>query len=167
MAKTKFSILNFLCKLKKRNGETLIPCKKCAHLKDMLHKELLQILVGVVDAQLLEAVVLEVLEAEDVEDADGLAVGAALPRLVDGVVDLVDDPDEEAAVDALDEGVAHIHRLVLGERGRHRLAGREEGAGGERDDQVLGRELQQLGHLVHHTLRRDLRRVQVVDRGGL
>ena len=63
MAKTKFSILNFLCQLKKRNGETLIPCKKCAHLKDMLHKELLQILVGVVDAQLLEPVHREILSA--------------------------------------------------------------------------------------------------------
>lgn len=35
-------------------------------LEYMLHEELLEILVGVVDAELLEAIVIEVLEAEDV-----------------------------------------------------------------------------------------------------
>ena len=38
--------------------------------EDVMNEELLQVLVGVVDAQLLETVALEVLEAEDVQDAE-------------------------------------------------------------------------------------------------
>jgi hypothetical protein len=38
--------------------------------EDVVVEELVQLLVGVVDAQLLERVLLEVLEPEDVEDAD-------------------------------------------------------------------------------------------------
>ena len=76
-------------------------------LEDVLHEELLQVLVGKVDAELLERVGIEVLEAEYVENADGavapLAVGVGrvdqvLPE--DGSVDLAHDVDEEAAVDA-------------------------------------------------------------------
>ena len=52
----------------------------------------------------------EVLEAEDVEDAD--AGPEVVLGSVDGRVDLADDPDEEPAVDALAEGVPHVHRLV-------------------------------------------------------
>ena len=44
-------------------------------LEDVLHEELLEVLVGEVDAELLEGVGGEVLEAEDVQDADGLAAG--------------------------------------------------------------------------------------------
>ena len=39
-------------------------------LEDVLHEELLQVLVGEVDAELLERVRLEVLEAENVQDPD-------------------------------------------------------------------------------------------------
>lgn len=40
----------------------------------MLNEELLEVLVCVVNAELLEAVRLEVLEAEDVEDSDGITL---------------------------------------------------------------------------------------------
>ena len=62
-------------------------------------EELLQLLVGVVDAELLEAVDVEDLEAGDVEDADeggALALGA-----VEGAVDADDDPLEEPLVHRL------------------------------------------------------------------
>jgi len=52
----------------------------------------------------------EVLEAEDIEDADGLAdVSRVSVDSVDGGVDLVDEPDEHSSVDAFDQRVAHVH----------------------------------------------------------
>ena len=38
--------------------------------EDVMNEELLEILIGVIDAQLFETVALEVLEAEDVQDAE-------------------------------------------------------------------------------------------------
>ena len=65
--------------------------------EDRLIKLLLKHLVHVVDAQLLEGVGGEVLEAEDVEDTDDRgALGAARD-----VVDAVDDVVEERGVDHL------------------------------------------------------------------
>ena len=40
------------------------------HLEDVLHKELLQVFVGEVDAKLLETVGVEILEAENIEHTD-------------------------------------------------------------------------------------------------
>ena len=88
----------------------------------MLHKKLLQILVGKVDAKLLEAVRLEVLEPEDVQHANGALVGVPDVGLVDGVVDLLDDVDEEPAVDALGEGVPNVLGLVRVQCGHHGLS---------------------------------------------
>ena len=83
------------------------------YLKNVLNKELLQILVGKIDAELLETVGLKVLESKDVENPDGAHVAAAPHvRLVDGGVDLLHDVDEETAVDALGEGVPDVLRLV-------------------------------------------------------
>ena len=62
-------------------------------------EELLQLLVGVVDAELFEAVDVEDLEAGNVEDADeggALAFGA-----VERAVDADDDPLEEPLVHRL------------------------------------------------------------------
>ena len=88
------------------------------HLEDVLHEELLQVLVGVVDAELLEAVRVEVLEAEDVEDPDGALVTELELLLEDGGVDLLHDQDEQAAVDPFSEGVTNILGLI-GVQGRH------------------------------------------------
>ena len=87
------------------------------HLEYVLHEELLKILVGVVDAKLLERVGAKVLEAEDVEHADGGLVPTGDVRLGDGRVDLPDDVDEEAPVDPLREGISHVLRLVVVQRG--------------------------------------------------
>ena len=62
-------------------------------------EELLQLLVGVVDAELFEAVDVEDLESGDVEDADE---GGALPLgAVQRAVDAGDDPLEEPLVHRL------------------------------------------------------------------
>ena len=82
------------------------------HLEDVLHEELLQVLVGVVDAELLEAVRVEVLEAEDVKDPDGALVTELELLLEDGGVDLLHDQDEQAAVDPFSEGIPNILGLI-------------------------------------------------------
>ena len=92
------------------------------HLEDVLHEELLQVLVGVVDAELLEAVRVEVLEAEDVKDPDGALVTELELLLEDGGVDLLHDQDEQAAVDSFSEGITNILGLVRVQGGHHGLA---------------------------------------------
>ena len=67
-------------------------------------EELLQLLVAVVDAELLEAVVVEDLEAVDVQHADDGVLGAvpaAVLLHLDGRVHLLDDPREQAFIDGL------------------------------------------------------------------
>ena len=97
------------------------------HLEDVLHEELLQVLVGVVDAELLEAVRVEVLEAEDVKDPDGALVTELELLLEDGGVDLLHDQDEQAAVDSFSEGIPNILGLIGVQGGHHGLALQTEG----------------------------------------
>ena len=91
------------------------------HLENVLHKKLLQILVGKVDAELLKAVGLKVLKAENVEHTDGALVVVAHVGLVDGQVDLFDDVHKQAAVDALGKGVPDVLGLVGVQGGHHRF----------------------------------------------
>ena len=101
-------------------------------LEDVTHEELLQVLIGVVDAELLKTVLAEVLKAEDVEQTDRLAVVHRVRLgLKNGRVDLVDDPDEHAPVHALHERVAHVDRHVSAHCCGDALAAREDGARGE------------------------------------
>eukprot|EP00968_Pinguiococcus_pyrenoidosus_P012259 scaffold1070_cov245-Pinguiococcus_pyrenoidosus.AAC.13 len=90
-------------------------------LEDELVEMLLQRFVRKVDAQLLEGVRLERLEAEDVQDADR---GEGVLGLLEGdaPVDLGHDPGEELDVDGLGEGRAGIHGLRRRLRGRDHLA---------------------------------------------
>ena len=77
-------------------------------------EELLEFLVAVVDAELLEAVVVEDLEAVDVEDADDGVLGAVPPAVLlhlDGGVHLLDDPGEQALVDGLRAEVSQSGQL--------------------------------------------------------
>mmetsp|Transcript_18537 Transcript_18537/g.55887 ORF Transcript_18537/g.55887 Transcript_18537/m.55887 type:complete len:300 (-) Transcript_18537:1458-2357(-) len=68
---------------------------------------LLQALVGVVDAQLLEAVLLEALEAVDVQDGQAGAAGALVTHR-QRLVDLVHQPPEERCIDGLGEGIPGV-----------------------------------------------------------
>ena len=79
------------------------------HLENVLDEELLQVLVGVVDAELLERVGSEVFEAEDVEHADrALIFPDDHVRLGDSPVDLPSDVNKEASVNSLREGIADV-----------------------------------------------------------
>ena len=83
-------------------------------LEDEAEEELLQLLVGEVDRELLERVVrAEELEAEDVEQADEARALLRVAR--DGRVDRGDDPLEEARVHRLGQRVASMRRLLGGE----------------------------------------------------
>ena len=76
-------------------------------------EELVKFLVRVVDAELLERVRLEVLETEDVEDADKLR------RVLAGVgalVDVIHEPGERPRVERLGHGVPVLPRLIVLER---------------------------------------------------
>lgn len=77
--------------------------------EDGLIKLLLQHLVDEVDQQLLKRVVLELFEAEDVQDANGVVQGVAAGAR--GGVDLRHNPVEQGGEDGLGEGVAaHLRR---------------------------------------------------------
>ena len=82
------------------------------HAEDVLVEELLELLVGEVDQELLEAVAREALEAEDVEEADGaLRVPDRRGGRRHQAVDPGEHPSEERAVQGLGESVARSGRL--------------------------------------------------------
>ncbi len=108
-------------------------------------EELLQLLIGVVDAELFEAVQLEDLEAGNVENAD--EAGALPLGPVQGPVDPRHDPLEEALVGGLGDGLDGELDLLLGLGlgdvvAAHLDAGLEEGL-----RQVGHLDAQQVGHL--------------------
>ena len=70
--------------------------------EDVVIEEGVQLLVRVVDAELLERVLAEVLEAEDVEHSEE---DAAVLARVGARVDLVHQPGEGARVESLGHGV--------------------------------------------------------------
>lgn len=129
-------------------------------LENVLHEKLLQILVGEIDAKLLEAVGGEVLKAENVKHTNGVA-GRRL-GFVDGLVDFVDDVDEETPVDALGQGVSDVHRLLPGQGGHHRLAGSENCPSGQGVDQRLLADAEDCCNTLHISVLRNLRCIQIV-----
>ena len=98
----------------------------------MLVEVELESLVGVVDAELLEAVRVEVLEAEYVEDGDGGrrggggggGGGGVYLLASDYAVDALDEPREEARVERLGESIARIQRLLHIQGGEHAFIAR-------------------------------------------
>ena len=112
-------------------------------------------------------VLLEVLKAKDVQHTNGGAARAGRLGLVDGLVDLVDNVDEVAAVETLDEGVAHILRLLRAERRDDHLAARQCGAVEKTLDQLLVVDGEQLGGGAHNAHVGNLAGVHVLDGGGV
>ena len=88
----------------------------------MLIEIILYLLVGYVDAQLLERVAGEVLEAEYVEEADRERLVARRPGETEQTIDLIDHPVEQSAVQPFRHRVPR--RASLGDRivSRDRLA---------------------------------------------
>ena len=78
------------------------------HLEDVLHEELLQVLVGEVDAKLLEAVCVEVLEAKDVKHSYCTFVIEFDVRLVYCSIYLLHNEDKQTAVNAFGKGVTNV-----------------------------------------------------------
>eukprot|EP00754_Rhynchopus_humris_P013399 Rhum_TRINITY_DN14325_c3_g1::Rhum_TRINITY_DN14325_c3_g1_i1::g.82804::m.82804 len=93
-----------------------VPCE------DVAVVVVLKLLVREVDAQLLERVVLEVLEAEDVEQPDPVAV-VAVAVLMDKAVDALHKPQEHLFVQRLAHRVPLLRRTALVERRGEGVAG--------------------------------------------
>lgn len=79
-------------------------------LEYMLHEKLLQILVRIIDAELFEAIVIEVLKAEDIQYPYSTA-GVVL-RPVYGLVDFLYNVYKQSAIYAFDKRVSDIDRLI-------------------------------------------------------
>uniref|UniRef100_A0A2M4B0Z9 Putative secreted protein n=1 Tax=Anopheles triannulatus TaxID=58253 RepID=A0A2M4B0Z9_9DIPT len=132
-------------------------------LEDVLHEELLQVFVRKVNAKLLEAVVVKVLEAKDVQHTDRAACRRF--RFVDRLIDLLHDQHEQPPVDALHERIPHVHRLIARERRHDRFAVREQRFARQRIDERLQGHLEQIRHPLDVDVLRDFRRIEIVDHG--
>mmetsp|Transcript_94185 Transcript_94185/g.266549 ORF Transcript_94185/g.266549 Transcript_94185/m.266549 type:complete len:1014 (+) Transcript_94185:1095-4136(+) len=108
-------------------GQALALVEALLRDEDVLDEVLLQPLVRQVDAELLEGVPLEPLEAVDVQDADVAQLAPAAvrrgrrpralgPQLAEGVVDGLDGALEEPLVEGLDEAVQGLAELRLAPR---------------------------------------------------
>jgi hypothetical protein len=104
-------------------------------------EELLQLLVGVVDQQLLERVLAKDLETRDVEDADERRLDLLAQRLVD----LLDEPEEQAVVQRLGERVARVAGLLGRQVRRDDLTTGADLRLAERVVELLLVDLQQVG----------------------
>jgi len=83
-------------------------------LEDVLVEKELKLLVGVVNAKLLEAVLLEVLKSEDVQDShERKTLG-----LANGGIDGLENPSEHATVKGLGQGIQRILGLQKEEKER-------------------------------------------------
>ena len=111
-----------------------------------------------------QPVLAEVLESEDIQDANG---GAEVPGiwfgLVDSLVDLVDKPDEHSAIDALHKGVSHVHRGLCRHLSHDLVAPREDGPGGEGADQFGVGNFQQASGAVDDTFVFDFACIYVLN----
>eukprot|EP00965_Chrysotila_dentata_P179796 5936337-Pleurochrysis_carterae.AAC.2 len=89
----------FLLGLEERDGEVLV-----------------ELLVGEIDEELFERILLKVFEAINVENAENARVGRLGALIHQARVDLLHDPVEQLGVDSLGQRVARVLRLVRLER---------------------------------------------------
>mmetsp|Transcript_111708 Transcript_111708/g.266469 ORF Transcript_111708/g.266469 Transcript_111708/m.266469 type:complete len:498 (-) Transcript_111708:1172-2665(-) len=99
-----------------RDVQPLLRVHPLLGFQNLLHEELLQPLVGQVDAQLLEAVVLQPLEAVDVQSSNVLVVGVWIGAGIRHLVDPCNDLLKEARVENLDDALQSLPRLCQGAR---------------------------------------------------
>ena len=86
-------------------------------LEGELNENLLELLVTVVDAKLLERVLGQDFKAVDVEHTDDGTTTGVLGE--DVLIDLLDDPGEEPVIGRLGQGVARVRGLGNAEGGGH------------------------------------------------
>lgn len=78
------------------------------------------------------------LKSKDVQHADGATkVFSIAFWFVNGSIDLLNNPDEHPAVDTLDKGIPHVHRLLYTHRTGHTLPAGDNGLGCQCINQVL------------------------------
>mmetsp|Transcript_13467 Transcript_13467/g.20804 ORF Transcript_13467/g.20804 Transcript_13467/m.20804 type:complete len:1191 (+) Transcript_13467:1954-5526(+) len=88
-------------------------------LEHVVVEELLEPFVGVIDAKLLEAVLLENLETSNIQHTDeGRGIRAS-----QNLVHSVDNPQETTVVDLLGEGITRVNGLLFGQVGSNKLFG--------------------------------------------
>ena len=140
--------------LDRRPLDALLVVERLLRLEDEAEEELLELLVGKVDAELLEGVLEEGLEAVHVEEADEGAVLLQLPAQL--LVDLRDAPVEELRVEVLCERVAREERLLWREVHADPLVARGLGEDHRAADEapVEVRHAQQLRHRLHRLVAR-------------
>lgn len=90
------------------DSEALLLVQHLLFFENALVEELLQLLIAIVDAKLLETIDREVLEACNVQHADVVARRLERDTLIDPVHDIV----KQAAVDRFGQGVASVARFV-------------------------------------------------------
>lgn len=100
-------------------------------LQRQLDEQLLQLLVAEVDAELLEAVLLEDLEAVDVQDAHHVALGAPGLLRLQRDVQALHQPREQPVVDGLGQGIPGIDGQFMVQRRGHHITASIDGAMGE------------------------------------
>lgn len=66
----------------------------------------------------------KVFKAEDVQNSDRGSKSGSILRLVDGGVDLGHDPHKHAAINPLDQRIAHVQSVFSRHGRRHRLTAR-------------------------------------------
>lgn len=83
-----------VCVVNEVPGDVLQAVLLLLHCEHVLHKELLQVLIGEVDAELLEAIVLEIFKTKYVQEANGPShILGVLGRWSENrVIDLLNNP---------------------------------------------------------------------------
>ena len=108
-------------------------------LEQVAGEELLQLLVGKVDAELLEAVGFEALEPENVQDRDARRRATVVVHRVQARVDAVDEEAEQRRVEGHAQRVAGVLGLGRGQRLRHRIPPCRDEAGRQSPpERILG-----------------------------
>ena len=129
--------------------------------KDVLVEVKLQCLIGVVDTELLEAVDLEVLEPEDVEDPDALMGVRNMNRRVDSL----HQPPKVGRVERLSQRVPGVCGLVLRQRRLDGLAAGDLDLVRQHPLELLLVDAQHAGHDLQDRVRVDERALHVVALG--
>jgi len=112
-------------------------------------EELLETLVGEVNAELLEGVDKEDLETGNVKDADEVVLGGNS----ESQVDLLDYPQEHTAVEGLDKGIARVGGLSRSELKGHKVTTSKHTGSDEGRDEGGAINLEEWGNLISEDAR--------------
>jgi hypothetical protein len=124
------------------------------HLEDVVVEELLEALVCEVDEELLKAVLVKALKAEDVQDADALVVGAHARGLrAEQLVYALNNPAKGALVEGLGHGVTGVLGLVRLVVAGDLLTARDVDGGGEGLEKGIRDDAELVGALDSHVVR--------------